>query len=216
VSFLHAAARCFPADDDQASCSSTVVKLCSIFLNCLSSKLASREHKLTAVCLYAENLKGLLNVNTKHSQTKYLLDENHQGTGKSYTEDGEDGMESEEEMIQYLILLLFSITLISRLPESLNLTDEEEIKEDSEQEDVKGQMSSSDVCLLENHLLTAVYSIAVCESFIRHYKSVSLFIYHSVSFSRIFTAYKFVFSYKLCFHFCSTCKILTCTDLYCT
>lgn len=175
VSFLHAAARCFPASDDQASSSSTALKLCLIFLNCLSSKLAAREHKLTAICLYAENLKGLLNVNTKHLQTKYLLDENHQNIGKLCTEDGEDAVESEEEIIQYIILLLFSVTLISKLPESLKLTDEEEIKDDLEQDDDKGQMSCSEVGLLEHHLLTAVYSIAICESFIRHYKSVSIF-----------------------------------------
>lgn len=141
----------------------------------MSTKLAAREHKLTAVCLYAENLKGLLNVNTKHLQTKCLLGENQQSTGKSCI-DGEDAVESEEEIIQYIILLLFSVTLISKLPENLNQTDEEEIEVDSEQEDFKGQMSCIDVCLLEDHLLTAVYSIAVCESFIRHYKSVSLLI----------------------------------------
>lgn len=141
----------------------------------MSSKLAAMEHKLTAVCLYAENLKGLLNVNTKHLQIKYLLDENHQNTGKSCI-DGEDAVESEEEIIQYIILLLFSVTLISKLPESLNQTDEEEIKVDSEQEDFKGKMPCSDVYLLEDHLLTALYSVAVCKSFIRHYKSVSLLI----------------------------------------
>jgi hypothetical protein len=185
VSFLHAAARCFPASDDQASSSSTVLKLCLIFLNCLSSELAAREHKLTAVCLYAEHLKGFLNVNTKHLQTKYLLDEYCQSIGKSCTEDGDDAVESEEEIIQYIILLLFSVTLISKLPESLNLTDEEEMKDDLEQDDVKRKMSCSEAGLMEDHLLTAVYSIAICESFIRHYKSVSIFMYHSVLFSRI-------------------------------
>ncbi|XP_023714743.1 uncharacterized protein LOC111868392 isoform X3 [Cryptotermes secundus] len=181
MSFLHAAARCFQADNDHASISSTVLKLCLIFLNCMSSKLATREHKLTAVCLYAENLKGLLNVNIKHLQTKYLLDENHQSTGKSCI-DGEDAVESEEEIVQYIILLIFSVTLISKLPGSLNKRDEEEIKVDSEQEDFMGKISFSDVCLLEDHLLTALYSIAVCESFIRHYKS-------SVYYYKIFSKY---------------------------
>lgn len=182
MSFLDAAARCFPADNDQASGSSTVLKLCLIFLNCLSSKLAAREHKLTAICLYAENLKGLLNVNTKHLQTKYLLQENHQITGKSCIEDGEDEVGSVEEIIQYVMLLLFSITLISKLAENLNQADEDEIQDDSDQEDFKEKMSCSDVCLLEDHLLTAVYSVAVCECFIRHYKS-------SVYYYKVFSKY---------------------------
>jgi hypothetical protein len=171
--FLHAAARCFPVYD-QASSSSAVLKLSLIFLNSMSSKLAARECKLTAICLYAKILKGFPNVNTKHLQTQYLCDENHQSTGESCTEGKGDAVESEEEFVQYMVLLLFSVTLISKLPESLNLTDEEEIKDDSEQDDIKRKMSHSDVSLLEVHLLGAVYSMAVCESFNRHYKSVSL------------------------------------------
>jgi hypothetical protein len=168
VSFLRAAAFCFLTDiDDQASCATTVVKLCLIFLNCLSSKLAAREHKLTAICLYAEQLKGLLHLSTKHSQMKCPLDG---------TEDGEGAVEPDEEIVQYVLLLLFSITLILKLPESWNVVEEEE-KEDDSKEGATREicwLSSSDIHLLKDHLLTAIYSIALWESFTRHYKSVSL------------------------------------------
>lgn len=172
VSFLHTSARCVPIDiGDLESCLSTVVKLCSVFLDCLSSVFAAREQKVTAVCLYAENLKGLLNHITRYSHTKYLFSTNPQ-SGKS-SENGEDTVGSEKEIVQYVILLLFSVTLISKLPESLNLFDKDEIKDDVTEEDVKQEMSSSDIRLLEDHILTAIYSVALCKSFIRHFKSVS-------------------------------------------
>jgi hypothetical protein len=188
VSFLHAAVICFQTDtDDQASCVLTAVKLCLVFLNCLSSKIAASEHKLTAVCLYAEQLKGLLNLN-KFSQRQHSFDGSSQSIGKSYTGDKEDAMELEEEITQYVLLLLFSVTLISKLPECWNPVEEDEIKDDSKQADVKEEtlcwLSSSDIHLLEDHLLTAIYSIALCESFIRHYKSVSV-IWYSFSFPRM-------------------------------
>jgi hypothetical protein len=184
---------CFQTDvDDQASCALTAVKLCLVFLNCLSSKIAASEHKLTAICLHAEQLKGLLNLNNKHSQTQCPLNGNSQRIGKLCTGDEEDNVESEEEITQYVVLLLFSITLISKLPECWNLVEEDEIKDDSKQADVKEEtlcwLSSSDIHLLEDHLLMAIYSIALCESFIRHYKSVSVLIWHSFSFPRMLLA----------------------------
>jgi len=173
VSFLHTSATCVPIDiGDLESCLSTVVKLCSVFLDCLSSEFAAREQKITAVCLYAENLKGLLNHITRQSHTKYLFNTNPQSTGKS-SENGEDTVGPEKEIVQYVILLLFSVTLISKLPESLNLLDKDEMKDDVTEEDVKQEMSSSDIHLLEDHILTAIYSVALCKSFIRHFKSVS-------------------------------------------
>ena len=174
VSFLRTSARCLPVDtEDLESCLSTVVKLSSVFLDCFSSEFAAREQKLTAVCLYAENLKGLLNHITRHSHTKYLFSTSPQSTGKSCSENGEDTVGSEKEIVQYVVLLLFAVTLISKLPESLNLFDKDEIKDDVTEEDVKQEMSSSDIHLLEDHILTAVYSVALCKSFIRHFKSVS-------------------------------------------
>ena len=174
VSFLRTSARCFPIDiGDLESCLSAVVKLCSVFLDCLSSEFAAREQKVTAVCLYAENLKGMLHHITKHSGTKYLFNTNSQSTGKSYSENDEDTVGSEKEIVQYVVLLLFSVTLISKLPESLNLFDKDEIKDDVTEEDIKQEMSSSDIHLLEDHILTAIYSVALCKSFIRHFKSVS-------------------------------------------
>jgi len=174
VSFLHTSARCLPIDSsDLESCLSTVVKLCSVFLDCLSSEFAAREQKVTSVCLYAENLKGLLNHITRHSHTKYLFSMNTQSTAKSCFENGEDTVGSEKEIVQYVILLLFSVTLISKLPESLNLFDKDEIKDDVTEEDIKQEMSSNDIHLLEDHILTAIYSVALCKSFIRHFKSVS-------------------------------------------
>jgi hypothetical protein len=139
----------------------------------LSSEFAAREQKVTAVCLYAENLKGLLNHITRHSHTKYLFNTNTQNTGKSCFENGEDTVDSEKEVVQYVILLLFSVTLISKLPESLNLFDKDEIKDGVTEEDIKQEMSSSDIYLLEDHILTAIFSVALCKSFIRHFKSVS-------------------------------------------
>lgn len=189
VSFLHAAVMCFPTDtDDQASCALTVVKLCLVFLNSLSSKIGASEHALTAVCLHAEHLKGLLNLNNKNLQAQCPVHGNSHNIWKSYT--GNDDNKSEEELVvQYVILLLFSITLISKLPECWNLVQEGEIKDDSEQADVKeAVLSSSDIHLLEDHLLTAIYSIALCESFTRHYKSVSFIIQHSFSFARMLVA----------------------------
>jgi hypothetical protein len=181
VSFLRTAARCLPTDtDDQESCLSTVVKLCSVFLDCLSSEFATREQKVTAICLYAENVKGLLNHIPKHAHTKYLFDANPKSTGKSCTESGEDATSSEKEIVQYVILLLFSVTLISKLPESLKVLDNEEVKDDFKEDDVKQGMSSSDIRLLEDHILTAIYSVSLCKSFIRHFKSVSHYITFSV------------------------------------
>jgi len=176
VSFLCTSARCLPVDiDDLESCLSTVVKLCSVFLDCLSSEFAAREQKVTAVCLYAENLKGLLNHITRHSHTKHLFNTNPQIAGKSCSENGEGTVGSEKEIVQYVVLLLFSATLISKLPESLNLFDKDEIKDDVTEEDIKQEMSSSDIHLLEDHILTAIYSVALCKSFIRHFKSVSYY-----------------------------------------
>ena len=191
VSFLRTAARCLPVDtDDLESCLSTVVKLCSVFLDCLSSEFAAREQKVTTVCLYAENLKGLLNHITRHSCTKYLFNANPQNTGKSCTENGEHAVDSEKEIVQYVILVLFSVTLISKLPESLNLVDKDEIKDDVMEEDIKQGMSSSDIHLLEDHILTAIYSVALCKSFISHFKSVS----HYIAFSLMLNTGKTVFS----------------------
>ena len=174
VSFLRTSARCLPIDIcDLESSLSTVVKLCSVFLDYLSSEFAAKEQKLTAVCLYAEKLKGLLNRITRHSHTKYLFNTNPQSTGKSCSANCEDTVGSEKEIVQYVILLLFSVTLISKLPESLNLFDKDEIKDGITEEDIKQEMSSSDIHLLEDHILTAIYSVALCKSFIRHFKSVS-------------------------------------------
>jgi hypothetical protein len=177
VSFLRIAAACLPTDaGDLESCLSPVVKLCSVFLDCLSSEFAAREQKVTALCLYAENMKGLLNHTTKHSHAKHLFSANSQNTGKSCTENGEDAVGSEKEIVQYIILLLFSVTLISNIPESLNPVDQEEINDDVKEEYVKQEMSSSGIHLLEDHILTATYSVALCKSFIRHFKSVSQYI----------------------------------------
>jgi hypothetical protein len=142
----------------------------------VSSEFAAREQKVTAVCLYAENMKGLLNHTTKHSYTKHLFSANSQNTGKSCTENGEDAVGSEKEIVQYVMLLLFSVTLISKLRESLNSVDKEEIKDDVREEYIQLEMSSSDIHLLEDHILTAIYSVALCKSFVRHFKSVSLYI----------------------------------------
>lgn len=190
VLFLHAAVMCFQTDtDDQASYVLTAVELGLVFLNSLSSKIVASEHKLTAICLHAEQLKGLLNLNDKHSQTQCPLDGNSHSIGKSCTGDEENNIESEEEIMQYVILLLFSVTLISKLPECWNRVEEGEIRDDSKQavveEETSCWLSSSCVHLLEDHLLMGIYSTALHESFTRHYKSVSVsydFHFHSQEF----------------------------------
>lgn len=157
IVFLQAAVNCFPADvEENSSLVSTSIKLCAYFLSSLSSVLDDKARDLTVICMCAEQMKGLLNFSTK-----------------CVTESNRSSIvNSEIEIVQYMILLVFSVTLVSKLPDSWNIVE----VEDNVEEKRLQRISDDDIHYLKNHLLTIVYSIGICESFSRHYKS-SLYYY---------------------------------------
>lgn len=169
MTFLSAAVKCFPTNiEDKLSIKFATASLCVVFLNCLSTKLAVRQQNVTVTCLYAEQLKGLLKYSSRSQQMKLI---------NLKRDDEKEKVDSEVQVVEFIILALFSVTLISKLSDIWDEADQEE-NCGSEQGDVEGdtsnQLSISDVKIIEEHLISALYSIAVCESFTKHYKSVSI------------------------------------------
>ena len=150
IAFIQAAVKCFPLDvEEDTSLASAAVKLCTCFLDSLTSIADERALDLTTTCVYAEQVKGLLNFSAKCS-----------------AESSSSVIRSEADVEQYMTLLVFTVTLMSRLPETWD---------DGEDEEKKLQtISSEDIRHLKDSLLSIIYAVGICESFSRHYKSVSI------------------------------------------
>ncbi|KAJ9575352.1 hypothetical protein L9F63_025698, partial [Diploptera punctata] len=157
IAFIQAAVNCFPDDvEEKTSLTSTSAKLCLCFLSSLITILDERAEDLTTICTYTEQIKGLLNFNTECAA----------GSNSC------SSINSVADIVQYVTLLVFSVTLISKLPESWVSADDEDIDEEKRVR----MISSYDIYLLINPVLTIVYSVGICESFSSLYRS-SIFYY---------------------------------------